>query len=50
MKLDKHFPEAAHQRCSYEKVPWKYAENLQESTHAKVWTLSKLHFGMDVLQ
>ena len=29
--------EAAVQRCSYEKVFWKYAANLQENTHAKVW-------------
>ena len=29
--------EAAIQRCSYEKVFWKYAANLQGSTHAKVW-------------
>ena len=30
------FPEAALQRCFYEKVFWKYAANLQENTHAKV--------------
>ena len=29
--------EAAIQWCSLEKVFWKYAVNLQESTHAKVW-------------
>ena len=29
--------EAAVQRYFYEKVFWKYAANLQESTHAKVW-------------
>ena len=29
--------EAAIQRCSYKKVFWKYAANLQENTHAKVW-------------
>ena len=27
---------AAAQRCSKEKVLWKYAENLEENTHAKV--------------
>ena len=25
------------QRCSWEKVFWKYAANLQENTHAEVW-------------
>ena len=25
------------QRCSYEKVFWKYAANLQAETHAEVW-------------
>ena len=29
--------EAAIQKCSYEKVFRKYAANLQENTHAKVW-------------
>ena len=29
-------PEAATQRCSWEKVFWKYAANLQENTHAEV--------------
>ena len=29
-------PEAATQRCIYEKVFWKYATNLQENTHAEV--------------
>ena len=29
-------PEAAVQRCSWEKVLWKYAANLQENTHAEV--------------
>ena len=24
-------------RCSYEKVLWKYAANLHEKTHSKVW-------------
>ena len=28
-----HNPEAATQRCSKEKVFWKYAANFQESTH-----------------
>ena len=28
---------AARQRCSYEKVFWKYVANLQENTHAEVW-------------
>ena len=28
--------EAVTQRCSYEKVLWKYAANLQENTHAEV--------------
>ena len=31
------FTEAAVQRCSYEKVFWKYTANLQDNTHAKVW-------------
>ena len=31
------FPEAPLQRCSYKKVLWKYATNLQENTHAEVW-------------
>ena len=26
--------EAAFQRCSYKKMFWKYAANLQENTHA----------------
>ena len=29
--------EAVTLRCSYEKVFWKYAANLQENTHAEVW-------------
>ena len=44
------------QRCSYEKVFWKYAANLLENTDAEVWfqwssfaTLLKLHFGMRAL-
>ena len=28
--------EAAIHRCSLEKVFWKYAENVQENTHAEV--------------
>ena len=28
---------AAVQRCSYKKVFWRYAANLQEKTHAEVW-------------
>ena len=40
--------EAAVQRCSYEKVFWKYAANLQENTHAFKSTLLKSHFGMGV--
>ena len=28
--------ETAIQRCSWEKVFWKYAANLQENTHAEV--------------
>ena len=37
--------EAVLQSCSYKKVFWKYAANVQENTHAKV----KSHFGMGVL-
>ena len=29
-------PEATVQRCSWEKVFWKYTANLQENTHAEV--------------
>ena len=29
--------EAAVRRYSWEKVFWKYAANLQESTHVEVW-------------
>ena len=29
--------EAATQRCSEEKVFWKYSANLQKNTHAEVW-------------
>ena len=36
-KLLVDYSEAAVQRCSSEKVFWKYAANLQENTHAKVW-------------
>ena len=28
--------EATTQKCSYEKMLWKYAANLQENTHAEV--------------
>ena len=31
-------PVAAVQRCSYKKVFWRYAANLQEKTHAEVWS------------
>ena len=31
------YSEAALQSCSYKKVFWKYAANLQENTHAEVW-------------
>ena len=37
--LDKMVPshtEAATQRCSYDKLFWKYPVNLQENTHAEV--------------
>ena len=37
--------EAATKRCSYEKVFWKCAANLQENTHAEL----KSRFGMAVL-
>ena len=44
------------QRCSYKKVFWRYAENLQENTHTEVQyqqscfaTLLKSHFRMGVL-
>ena len=37
--------EAALHRCSYKKMFWEYAANLQENTYAEVW----LHFGMVVL-
>ena len=30
-------PEAALHRCSYEKLFWKYAANLQENNRAEVW-------------
>ena len=43
--------ETAVQRCSYEKVFWKYAINLQENTHAEVWfqkSCFALHFNMGV--
>ena len=31
------YPEVAFQKCSKEKLLWKYAANLQENTHAEVW-------------
>ena len=37
LNQSKHKSEAAVQRCSLEKVFWKYAANLQENTHAEVW-------------
>ena len=43
---DEEAAEGAIQRCLYEKLFWKYAANLQESTHAKVFNS---HFGMGVL-
>ena len=45
------YPEAALERCSYKKVFWKYAANLQENTYAEVClaTLLKSHFGIGVL-
>ena len=36
MKDSAYVSEVALQRCSYEKVFWKYAANLQEKTHAEV--------------
>ena len=33
----KEVSEAAIQMCSWEKMFWKYAVNLQENTHAEVW-------------
>ena len=29
--------ETAIQKCSYEKVFWNYAQNLQENTNAEMW-------------
>ena len=55
-KKDFIITEAATQRCSLEKVFWKYAANLQGNTHAEVWfqqsckaTLLKSHFDIGVL-
>ena len=31
------YSEVAIQRCSWEKVFWKYAANLQENTHTEIW-------------
>ena len=33
-------PEVVTQKCSWEKVFWKYAANLQENTHVEVWLQS----------
>ena len=48
--------EAGLYRCSYKKLFRKYAANLQETTHTKVWfqysckaTLLKSHFSLGVL-
>ena len=46
--------EAVTQKCSYEKLLWKYAANLQENTEVRFQqsckaTLLKSHFGMGVL-
>ena len=35
--MKNHFTEVAVKMCSYKKVLWKYAANLQEVTHAEVW-------------
>ena len=44
------YTDAALQRCSLEKVFWKYAPNLKENTHVKVqFRTSKSHFGVGVL-
>ena len=40
---DQEDAEAATQRCSWEKVFWKYAANLLENTHAEVWFQIKLY-------
>ena len=37
MGLQVEMTEAVAQKCSWQKVFWKYAANLQENTHAKVW-------------
>ena len=36
-------PEAALHRCSYEKLFWKYAANLQENNRAEVWFITLRH-------
>ena len=46
--LKKKWIEATLQRCSQEKLLWKYAANLQENTHAETTSL-KSNFGMGVL-
>ena len=39
------FSEAAVQRCSQEKVFWKYAANLQENSHAEVRFALQLYWN-----
>ena len=34
--LSQPLPEAALERCSYKKVFWNYAANVQENSHAEV--------------
>ena len=36
--------EAATESCSWEKVSWKYAANLQDNTHAEEWFQRFEHF------
>ena len=31
------YPDATLHSCSYKKVFWKYAANLQENIHAEMW-------------
>ena len=38
-------PEAVPQRCSYKKVLWNHAANLQENTHAEVWFQLQLYWN-----
>ena len=37
LSLCHHETETAIQRCCQKEVFWKYAANIQENTHAKVW-------------